>query len=282
VHNSTDGWQNDMTATSLITLRETLEASLVVGIVLAYFNVAGYQKQNTVVWMGVLCGVASSLLLAVLFRMAFGGFEGRAEKLYEGSVMLIGACLLTWMIWWMFRQRHSLKKHIEQHVELHMEAGYMWGIFFLVYFAVLREGIETVIFLQAALVHTGGWWHMLGGFLGIATAMTLSVLLYKGILHVSLKQFFAVTNVLLVLFAAGLVAHGIHEFQEAGVLPFAMHQPWDSTFLLDENGTIGSIMKGLFGYNANPSFLEITGYLLYFGCIIPLWMYERRRSAKKV
>ncbi|PIQ76194.1 high-affinity iron transporter [Candidatus Peregrinibacteria bacterium CG10_big_fil_rev_8_21_14_0_10_49_24] len=269
-----------MTAASLITLRETLEASLIVGIVLAYLQCTHNQRYNITIWFGVLAGVVVSLILAIFFQLAFGGFEGRAEALYEGFAMLLGAGLMTWMILWMLRQRRTIRKDVEQQVEFHLENDHPWGLFSLVFFSTAREGIETVIFLQAALVHSGGVWQMFGGLLGIAVAIIISFFLFKGIVLVSLRQFFSVTSLLLILFAAGLIAHGIHELQEAALLPVLIDNVWDINPvvlsegvypLLHEKGAIGGIVKSLFGYNGNPSFLEIMGYLLYLLGITLVW-----------
>lgn len=269
-----------MTAASIITLRETLEASLIVGIVLAYLQFTENQRYNVVVWLGVFAGVLMSFLLALFFEVALGGFEGRAEAIYEGVAMLVGAALITWMILWMLRQRRTIKRQVEERVALHLENDRPLGLFMLVFVSTAREGIETVIFLQAALVHSGGVWQMFGGLLGIAVAIVLSFLLFKGIVLVSLRRFFSVTSVLLILFAAGLVAHGMHELQEAGIISILSRELWNINPavlaegvypLLHEKGAIGAFLKGLFGYNGNPSALEIVSYALYLACIGMVW-----------
>lgn len=275
-----------MTAASLITLRETLEASLIVGIVLAYLQCTHNQRYNVMIWLGVFAGVLISLILAIFFQLAFGGFEGRAEALYEGFAMLIGAGLLTWMILWMLGQRRSIRKNVEKQVEFHLENDHPWGLFFLVFVSTAREGIETVIFLQAALVHSGGAGQMFGGLLGIAVAIIISFFLFKGIVLVSLSRFFSVTSFMLILFAAGLLAHGIHELQEAALVPVLIESVWDINPvvvtegvypLLHEKGAVGGVFKSLFGYNGNPSFLEIMSYVLYLLGISLVW----RRMDKK-
>jgi high-affinity iron transporter len=269
-----------MTAASIITLRETFEASLIVGIVLAYLQFTQNQKYSIVVWLGVLAGVVMSFVLAVFFRVAFGGFEGRAEALYEGFAMLIGAGLITWMILWMLKQRRTIKSAVENRVALHLENDHPLGLFFLVFLSTAREGIETVIFLQAALVHSGGAWQMFGGLLGIAIAIGLSFLLFKGVVRLSLRHFFSVTSVLLILFAAGLTAHGLHELQEASVIPILIEHVWDINPVvtvegvypfLHEKGAVGGLLKGLFGYNGNPSLLEVLSYLSYLLGITFVW-----------
>jgi high-affinity iron transporter len=266
-----------MTAAALITLRETLEASLVVGIVLTHLRVLSQQKQNHWVWSGVGSGVIMSIALAVVFHFAFGGFTGRAEQLYEGIIMLTAAGLITWMFLWMISAQREMRAHIEGQVQAHVESKHPFGLFLLVFLAVLREGVETVLFLQAAALQAQSAGEQLfGACLGIAIAIFASVLFFRGMSRVPVRMCFRVTSVLLLLFAAGLVAHGVHELQEAGVIPILVEHVWDTNALLNENGTVGSLMKGVFGYNGNPSLLEAAGYGLYLAVVVLLW---RRRSA---
>ncbi len=252
-----------MTAATLITLRETLEASLVVGIVLAYLQASGNRRLDRYVWWGVVAGIAASISVALVAEGLFGGFTGRAEEIYEGTTMLVGAGLLTWMILWMLRQGRLMRSHIEGEVRSHVEHEYPWGIFTLTLVSTAREGVETVIFLRATIAHTGIGYHFLGSAIGIATAIVIAFLLFQGVKLVPLRSVFTATSVLLLLFAAGLVAHGVAEFQEAGLLPFLTMKVWDTSVLLPEKGTLGSFAKAIFGYNADPSTLEVSSYLLY-------------------
>ncbi len=265
-----------MSAALLITLRETLEVALIVGIVLAYLKKTGSFGHVKFVWRGVLAGVVLSVVLAVVFNLLFGGFEGRAEEIYEGVVMLIAAGLLTWMILWMLKQRASLRANLEKKVEGHLRGDHPWGIFVLVLVATAREGIETVIFLQATLVNSGFDATMLGAVLGMVIAVVASFVLFKGIAKVPLRQFFTVSSVLLILFAAGLVAHGLHEFIEAGVVNFWTVEVWNLNGVLDEKGVLGSLLKALFGYNGNPALLEVVAYVGYLGLAGVNLMYRKK------
>src|SRR3989338_11469474 len=136
----------------LVTSRETLEASLVVGIVLAYLNKTNNQNYRKTVYYGIVFGVLASILVAFIFTLFAGGYEGKAEEIFEGTTMLFGAFLLTTMILWMMQQRH-IAKEIEGKVERHlMNSEPLFshiGIFMLIFIAIIREGIETVIFLNA-------------------------------------------------------------------------------------------------------------------------------------
>ena len=260
-----------MTAALIITLRETLEASLIVGIILAYLKKTENLRHKKAVWLGVGAGIALSVVLAFVFERYFGGFTGKAEELYEGVAMLMAGGLLTWMILWMIVQRRGLRKNIEGKVHAHVSNNHPVGLFLLTFVGVAREGIETVIFLQAAAIQGGGVNSLWGGLLGIVLAIGVAYLLFKGVAKIPMKKFFTFTSVLLILFAAGLVAHGIHELQEAGVIPIVVEHLWDVNHLLNEKGTLGGLLKGVFGYNGNPSLIEVLSYCVYLLVISGLW-----------
>lgn len=264
-------------ASTLITFRETLEAGLVVGIVLAYLQKIRQADYNRYVYYGVGAALIASFLGAFLFQILAGGFEGRAEEIFEGVVMLIGATLLTTMILWMMQQR-QVAQEIQQKVAVQVNQAHKWGLFLLVFFAVFREGIETVIFLGAASASEAQSFS--GGLLGVFGAIFLAYLLFSGARQVNVKTFFNVTSLLLILFAAGLVAHGVHELQEAKVLPVLVEHVWDinpqvnldgSFPPLHEKGSIGIFLKAMFGYNGNPSLLEVLSYAAYLGGVALLW-----------
>lgn len=265
-----------MIAAFIITLRETLEASLVVGIILAYLGKTENKKHKRMIWLGVLSGVVVSVIMAIVFEKYLGGFDGTREQIYEGVTMLIAAALLTWMILWMLIQRHGLKKKLESKVHAHIEKDHPIGLFLLAFVSVAREGIETVIFLNAALLQANGGSVLFGGMIGILLAILLAYILFKGVVKVQLRKFFTATSVLLILFAAGLFAHGIHEFQEAGLVPIVTEHLWNMNEILDEDGVVGSILKGVFGYNGNPSLIEVISYWAYLVLIgLGWWRIER-------
>jgi high-affinity iron transporter len=267
-----------MIASFIITFRETLEAALIVGIVLGYLVRTKQTRYNNVVYIGVVSGVLASILGALLFTTVAGGFKGAAEALFEGTMMLFGALLLTTMILWMMKQKH-IARELQKKVSVEISESHKFGLFSLIFISILREGIETVIFLGAASFAAEGG-GLIGAFAGIAAAIVLGYAIFVGSLKINLKKFFNVTSILLILFAAGLVAHGIHELQEAGAVPVIVEHVWDinpplnpdGTYpLLHEKGYIGSILKGLFGYNGNPSLIEVLSYLTYFVLVFALW-----------
>jgi len=274
----------------LITSRETLEAALVIGIVLAYLSKTNNNEYKKTVYYGIVFGIILSVLAAAAFTLFSSGFDGRAEEIFEGSTMLFASVLLTTMIFWMMRQK-NIATEIEGKVALHVKNAnfnqkYAYGLFALIVLAVLREGVETVIFFGAINYTTGI--SFIGATLGIITAIVVSYLFFIGTKKVDLKKFFNITSVMLILIAAGLVAHGIHEFQEAAVIPYVVKEVWDinpaiavegSYPALHEKGIIGSFLKGLFGYNGNPSLLEVLFYLGYLGIIFLVYRKIENESS---
>ncbi len=265
-----------MAASFLLVFREALEAALVVGVVLGYLRRAGRASLSAWVWVGVGAGIAASVAGAVLFNRLAGGFEGRAEQLFEGITRLVGAALLTTAIAWLARA--AGRGEVERAVEVRLAGPARGGLALLAGVSVLREGIELVIFLAAARVGTGAG-ALTGALLGFAAAIGLGVLVFTAAIRVNLRAFFAATNVLLVLFAAGLVAGGLREFVEAGVLPPIVGHVWNvGTPALREDGAVGGILRGLFGWSADPSALEAIGWLAYIAAAVAVARRARRRA----
>ena len=263
----------------LVTSRETLEASLVVGIVLAYLNKTNNQNYRKTVYYGIIFGILASIIAAIIFTFFAGGFEGKAEQIFEGITMLIGAFLLTTMILWMMQQRH-ISKEIEGKVEKHLMSNQPLfshiGIFMLIFIAIIREGVETVIFLNAINYASGI--NFVGGSLGIIAAIIVGYLFFVTTRKINMKKLFNISSILLILFAAGLVAHGFHEFEEAGVVSGIVAPLFDINHILNEKSILGSFLKGLFGYNGNPSLLEVMAYVSYLGLIF--FLYRRIESSR--
>ncbi len=273
-----------MIANFIITFRETLEVALIVGIILSYLVRAKQTKYNYIVYIGIATAIIASIIGAFLFTNIAGGFTGRAEEIFEGITMLIGALLLTTMILWMMKQK-QIATELQNRVATELAEAHKVGLFLLVFVATLREGIETVIFLGAAsFTSTNN--NSIGALAGIITAVFLGYLIFIGSMKINIKKFFDITSILLILFAAGLVAQGIHELQEAKIIPTVIEHLWDinplvntdgSYPLLHEKGYIGSILKGLFGYNGNPALIEVLSYLAYGTIVFMLW----RKISKK-
>ena len=267
-----------MTAAALITLREGLEAALIVGILLGYLAKIGQGDRRAFIWGGVVVATLASLLLATLVQILGLNLEGRAEQIFEGATMFLAVGVLTWMIFWMRYQARLLKNELERGVQQAVATGRNIGLFSLAFIAVFREGVETALFLSAAAFASPGQGTLTGAALGLAVAVLLGYLIYASTVRLNVRTFFNVTSVLLLLFAAGLLSHGIHEFQEAGLVPTVNEQVWDTNHLLDEASPTGELLKALFGYNGNPSLEEVAGYLAYWAVTLlgVRWWMERR------
>ena len=164
----------------------------------------------------------------------------------------------------MQRQGRQIQTELESDVRRAVTTGSRWALFSLAFVAVVREGIETVLFLTAAAFSATPTQTLVGSGLGLAIATLLGWLMLAMGKRLDVQAYFRVTGILLILFAAGLVAHGLHELQEAALLPIFIEHVWDVNPILDENGTVGSLLKALFGYNGNPSLLEVVAYVAYF------------------
>lgn len=265
-----------MVAALLITFREGLEAALIIGIVLAVLRRAGRADWRSAVWWGTAAAVALSLVAGLALYAVGAEMEGRAEEIFEGTAMILAAAFLTWMIFWMQSQGRQIKEQLEANAQQAITTSQRGGLFGLAFLAVGREGLETVLFLSAIAFADSAKMALLGGGLGLVAAVILGWLLFATSERLKVRHFFQVTGLLLVVVAAGLVAHGIHEFQEAGVLPVIVEHVWDINSILDEGSTVGSLLKSLFGYNGNPSLIEVASYLAFYSIIgAALWQKSR-------
>ena len=258
-----------MAAIFLITLREGLEAALILGVLLGALKKTGRLNFRTTVWSGAALAFVLSVIIGLGLNLIGASFEGRAEEIFEGTAMLFAAAFLTWAILWMQSQSRAINKKLDSDVQQAAIKGSKVAIFSLAFLAVIREGIELAFFLTAASINTTSSEILVGAALGLASVAVLSILLFKSLVRLDISKFFRVTSIILILFAAGLVAHGVHEFNEAGVIPSVVEHVWDMNHILDEKSTIGELLKTLIGYNGNPSLTEVIAYVLYY---VILWM----------
>jgi high-affinity iron transporter len=247
----------------VLALREGLEAALIIGIVLGALQKIHRPDYNRFVWFGAGLAIAISLVTALILYSVGASFQGTAEEVFEGLMMLLAAGVLTWMIFWMQRQGRQIQTELEFDVRQATASGSAWALFSLAFVAVVREGIETAFFLTAAAFSATPAQTVVGGALGLSVAIVLGWLMFAAGRRLDVRAFFRVTSVLLILFAAGLVAHGVHELQEAALLPTLVEHVWDVNHILDEGGVLGTFLEALFGYNGNPSLLEVFSYLGY-------------------
>jgi high-affinity iron transporter len=253
----------------LIALREGIEMALVVGIVLAYLAQTGTMRAARWVWTGAGAAAAVSLGFLGVLNALNAEFEGATEQVFEGVTMILAAAFLTWMILWMLRNARYLKAELHRGVEAALaKGGAAWGLFLLVFFAVVREGVELALLLFAA----PGEGKLLGTIVGLAIAAGVGVGIYAFGRAIDLRTFFRITSALLILFAAGLVAHAAHEFAEAGVLA-AVEGPklWSTKAFLPDNEGLGSVLRALFGYQDEPTVIELVTYVGYFVIVWLIW-----------
>ena len=251
----------------LITLREGLEAALIVAIVLAYLKRLGREREFGTVWLGTGAAVAVSLVVGAVIFAAVGELEGRAEELTEGVVAFVATGVLTWMIFWMGRQARYIKNQLHAKVDAALVEGSTITLAAIAGVAVLREGLETALFLLSTSVGSDAdAGNLVGAVIGLAAAVVIGYLVYRGSRRVNLRVFFRATGILIVLFAAGLLAKGVHEFQEAGVIGSAREHVWDLTditILNPDESTIGEFLGGLFGWSPEPSLEMVVVYLAF-------------------
>lgn len=252
----------------LLSLREGIEAALIIGIVLGAIRKMKRRDLSSIVWGGTLSAIAVSFLSAFVLERLGASLEGQAEILFEGITMLLAASLLTWMIFWMQRQSQHIKGEIENNVRRASMTSGKRAMFLVAFFAVVREGVELAIFLTATALASSAQATLTGALLGLLAAVMIGWLIFASTIRLNLGMFFQITGVLLILFAAGLVAHGVHEFTEIGWLPAVIEHVWDINAYLPEASSTGQLLSTLFGYNANPSLAEILAYIGYFVAIL--------------
>jgi len=258
----------------LITLREGIEAALVVAIILAYLARTGNRRSFRPVWLGTSLGIAASLLAGAVIFFAAGEFEGTGEQIFEGSALFLATGLLTWMIFWMRQQAAGIKGHLQLEVASALEKRQSVGLVLLAFTAVAREGVELALFLFAtSRLAESAPLAVAGSLVGLAIAVVLGYGIYQGSAKLNIRTFFSVTSILLIIFGAGLFARGIHEFNEAGLLPPLVEHAWNVNSILPEQSVTGRFLAALFGYNANPSLLEVVGYWGYL--VVTLGRYFR-------
>ena len=266
-----------MLASYLLALREGLEAALIIGIILGAVRKLQRHDLTPTVWAGVFSASIVSVAAGIGLYVIGIELEGQAEQIFEGLTMLLAAGVLTWMIFWMNQQSRNIKSDLEIGVRKSVTKTDKRGLFWLAFLAVVREGVELALFLTAATFATSAQSTIIGAMLGISTALLMGWVLFASTIRLNLKRFFQVTGVLLILFAAGLVAHGVHEFVEAGLLPAIVDPVWDLSAIIPEVSLFGSILKALFGFNAEPTLMEIVAYFGYLiAVLIGLWIVNKK------
>lgn len=265
-----------MGAAFVIALREGIEAALIVSIMLAYLRQLGRWDRARIVWWGTGVAIAISALIGTVIFLIGAEFEGTAEQVFEGLVTLTAVGVLTWMIFWMRRQGTRIRSELQEKVDSALVTGGL-ALAALAFVAVLREGVETALFLFAAAkgtaVEAGSVGSQLvGAVLGLGLAVALGILLYRGGIRLNLRTFFRVTGAILIVVAAGLFAYAIHELQEAGWFPLLEATAFDLSATLPDDAGFGAILRGLVGYNADPKVLETLAWVAYLSVVGTLFL----------
>jgi len=264
-----------MLATFFLMLREGLEAALIVGIIAAYLVKIGRRDALGKVATGVLAAIGISIAIGLAVTLTIRQLPLVLQETLEGIAAVLAVAVLTWMLFWMRRQGRALKGELERGVDNALTEGSTLALVALAFLAVIREGVETVLFLIPIMSFQGtGIEILLAGLAGLAFAVGVGWAIFALGLRVNLRRFFTVTGVVLIFVAAGLVAFAIAEFGEAGL--FAnVGSAFDLNQVLPDNGPIGSILRGLFGYRSEPTPLELLGYVAYLVPVLVLFVVDR-------
>lgn len=293
-------------ASLLIGLREGLEAALIVGILIAYVRKQGRPDVVTRIWWGVAVAVVGSLALGAILTFGAYGLSFQGQEIVGGLMSLVAVGMVTWMVFWMMKTGHRIKAELEGEAEAALAVGTGLAIAWIAFVSVGREGIETTLMLW-------GWAGqpeaLLGALAGILVAVGIGYLLYRGMIRINLGTFFAWTGTFLIIVAAGILAYGIHDLQEAAVLPgpFSGHPitptdlrtgevlvgltdgpfwmaaypfgwAFDVSASVDPSGLFATFLKGTVGFAPQMSWLEVTAWGIYLITVLPRFLARVRRN----
>ena len=264
----------------LIGLREGLEAALIVGILIAYAHKLGQPKLVPRIWLGVGLAVVVSVLVGTALAFGASGLEERTEEIVSGVASIVAAGFVTWMIFWMRRVSRGLSGELRQNVDASL-GGSGWGLVAVAFLAVVREGIETAVFIWAGVRAGASTLLPLGGAaLGILAAAALGYLIYRGSLALNLEKFFRYTGVFLIVIVGGLLAYGVHELQEAAVLPFGPIA-FDVSDAVPPDSWLATLLTGVFNLSPVMTWLEIAMWVAYVVPVLTLFLHSPRQSNAK-
>lgn len=268
----------------LISLREGLEASLVVGILVAYLVKSDRRDVLPKLWAGVVLAALVPLTVGAILTWGPKTLTFQAQEILGGALSLVAVGLTTGMIFWMSRNARSLKHRLESDMERALDSGSGWGVVAIAALAVGREGVETALILWATVkssIESSAYVTSAGIVTGFAVAIVLGVLIYRGALRLNLGVFFTWTGAFLILVAAGITAYGVGDFQEAGILPGITHRAWDLSGLLPSASSpiywLYVVLNAMFQVNVNPTVLQVVAWFAY---IVPVGALFLRRTGR--
>jgi len=267
-----------MLATLVIFLREGVEASLIIAILLAYLNRSGQRRH----FRDVFAGVAAALVLAaaggVIAYQTIRSYDGsRAQTIFETATYLLAAGVLTYMTFWMRSHARGLSSELRARADEAISRRARTGLALLAFQAVGREGLETVVFTLAIAFSTTQRSAMLGAAIGLAIALAIAFATYRLGHRLNLGRFFAIVGALLMVFAAGLLVDAVQNLQELGWLPLATHPLWHTGHILNEDTAVGDLAHSFFGYAQSPTVLQACVYVLYLAVVLIAFFNVRRR-----
>ncbi|MFF1384068.1 iron uptake transporter permease EfeU [Arthrobacter sp. NPDC058288] len=267
-----------MTANYLIGLREGLEATLIVVLLMAYLLKTGRRHLLPRLWAGVAVAVAVSAGFGALLTFGPRGLTFEAQEAIGGSLSVVAVALVTWMVFWMARTARTLGTGLRSQVDRAAD-GAGWGLAIVAALAVGREGLETALFLWAAAQATGeSATPLLGALLGLATAVLLGFLLHRGVLRINLGAFFTWSGAALVVIAGGVLAYAVHDFQEAGILPGLHSLAFDVSAAVPPSSWYGTVLKGTLNFSPATTWLEAAAWLLYVPAVLFFYLRSNRRD----
>lgn len=249
----------------LIMFREGLEAALIVSLIASYLKRTQRSQWLGVVWIGVILAAALCLGLGIFINETTGEFPQKQQELFEGLVAVVAVCILTYMVFWMRKVSRSVKTHLEGAIDNALSAGkgQGWALVAMVFFAVAREGLESVFFLLAAFQQDVGVQAPIGAVLGLVCAILVGMMIYWGGIKLHLAKFFKWTSLFILFVAAGLAAGAIRAFHEAGLWNYLQDIAFNLTDVLSTHSLLGTFLEGILGYQEAPSVSEVLVYLLY-------------------
>jgi high-affinity iron transporter len=263
-----------MFANFLIGLREGLEAALVVSILVAYLVKTDRRHLLPRIWLGVGIAVGVSLAFGALLTFGPRGLTFEAQELIGGVLSIIAVGFVTWMIFWMASAARSLSGQLRSQID-HAAEAKRWSLVLVAMLAVGREGLETALFLWAATKATGSTvTPLIGAALGLAVAIVLGYLIYRGALKINLTRFFTWTGAFLIIVAGGVLAYGVHDLQEARFLPGLYNLAFDVSDTIPPGSWYGTLLKGIFNFSPATTKLEAIAWLAYVIPTMALFLYK--------
>ncbi|UPK76906.1 FTR1 family protein [Nocardioidaceae bacterium SCSIO 66511] len=263
-------------ANFLIGLREGLEAALIVSILVAYLVKTGRRGQLPAIWLGVGIAIVLALTIGAVLQFTSRAMTFEQQELLGGSLSIIAVGFVTWMVFWMRSAARGLKGELQGKLDQALELGPL-ALTTVAFLAVGREGVETSLFFWAAAQSSSSTAvPLLGIVLGLAVATLLGYAIYRGALRINLSRFFTITGALLIVVAAGVLAYGFHDLQEADFLPGLYNLAFDISETIPPDSWVGTLLKGTVNFQPNPTWLQVGVWLAYLIPVMTLFLRGAR------